>query len=171
MAALKAFDPELARQVRARMRKAGDGAIGAMGQILDEDTGGTVAGFARTRGRDSRGRMRNLRGEAIRRDAKRSRSRGSRQQIKKGLRLRVTTGRSRTTVRLTTTSGELRKAMNAKSWRHPVFGRSDTFVEQPGSGYFNRGARAEMDGLRKNLEDAIQIALDAIASNVDNSTD
>jgi|GEM_PF-3385588 len=163
LADLKEFDPKLATAVRRRMRRAGDSAIAAMGTILDEESGGVVTGKTTRMGTDRRGRAHRVVDTISTREANRSRSTGAREEIKRGLRLKVTAGKSRTSIRLSTTGGELRKAMNTRSWRHPVFG-TDEYVEQPGNQYFNRGARSEMDNLRAELEDAIHEALDALAT-------
>jgi hypothetical protein len=167
---LKEFDPQLATVVRKQLRAAGDDAIKAMGDILDaEGKGGVVTGFTRITGRDSRGRMRlNQRDKVITREANRSRSRGTREEIKRGLKLKVTAGTSRTTVRLATTKGDLRGAMNRRSWRHPSFGGRGPWVEQPGSRYFNRGAYGEpgspgtRERINASLQAAITVALAAI---------
>lgn len=143
LAALKEVDPRIARAVRRKMRQAGDAAIAAMGDILDEYGGGVVSGV-KTRA------------------ATRSRSSGAREQIKAGLKFRLAAGKSRTTVRLTSTSGELRKALNRKrSWRHPVFG-TDAWVEQPADAYFTRGGVSQIKQMKADLEDAIREGLDAL---------
>jgi hypothetical protein len=164
LADLKEFDPTLATEVRKRLRASGDAAIAAMSTILDEDTGGVVTGKTHRLGTDRRGRVHLVVDRINTRAATRSRSTGARAEIKRGLKLKVTTGKARTSVRLTTTGGALRKAMNTRSWRHPVFKDPDTWVEQPGSQYFNRGVYSEAKNLRASMEDAIQIALDAIAA-------
>jgi hypothetical protein len=165
---LKEFDPQLATEVRKQLRHAGDDAIKAMGDILDADAGGVVTGFTRITGRDSRGRMRlHMKDKVITREANRSRSRGTRAEIKAGLKMKVTAGKSRTTVRLATTKGDLRGAMNTRSWRHPTFGRG-AWVEQPGTRYFNRGAYGEpgtsgtRERINASLQAAITVALAAI---------
>ncbi len=164
LADLKEFDPKLATEVRKRLRASGDAAIAAMGAILDEDAGGVVTGKTHRLGTDRRGRVHLVVDKINSRAANRSRSTGAREEIKRGLKLKVTTGKARTSVRLTTTSGALRKAMNKRSWRHPVFDDPNTWVEQPGNQYFNRAVYSEAKNLRNTMEDAIQLALDAIAA-------
>ncbi|HUX70574.1 MAG TPA: hypothetical protein VMV41_08710 [Cellulomonadaceae bacterium] len=161
---LKKFDPVLAKEVRKRLVASGNAAIAAMGAILDEDAGGVVTSKTHRLGTDRRGRGHLVVDKVNTRAANRSRSTGARQEIKRGLKLKVTTGKNRTSIRLTTTSGALRKAMNKKSWRHPVFNDPDTWIEQPGSQYFNRGFYSEAKNLRNAMEDAVQTALDAVAA-------
>lgn len=162
LAALKEVDPRIARAVRRKMRQAGDAAIAAMGDILDEYGGGVVTGKTHKLGKDRRGRRRIVVSGVKTRAATRSRSSGAREQIKAGLKFRVTAGKSRTTVRLTSTSGELRKALNRKhSWRHPVFG-TDAWVEQPADAYFTRGGVSQIKQMKADLEDAIREGLDAL---------
>ncbi len=162
---LKKFDPALAKQVRKQMVSSGNAAIAAMAAILDEDAGGVVTSKSHKFGTDRRGRTHLVVDKINSRAATRSRSTGAREEIKRGLKLKVTTGKARTSVRLTTTSGALRKAMNKKSWRHPVFNDPSTWVEQPGDQYFNRAVYSEAKNLRNAVEDAVQLALDAIANN------
>lgn len=165
LADLKEFDPKLATEVRKRLRASGEVAIKAMGDILDESSGGTVTGKSYRLGTDRRGRVRRRVAGVKTKEANRARSTGARQEIKRGLKLKVTAGKSRTTVRLATTSGGLRKAMNTQSWRHPVFGDRDAaWVEQPGSQYFNRGAYGQAAAINAAMQDAIKVALDAIAT-------
>lgn len=170
MAALKEFDPALAREVRKAMRNAGEAAQQAMGEILDNESGGTVTGHTKGIRRDSKGRLRRVRTGNKVSAAKRSSSTGARQEIKSGLTLRVTTGKTRTSARLTTTKGDLRKAYNKRSWRHPVFG-TGAWVEQPGNRYFNRGAYAKKAETIAALNAAIQVAQDAIAKHISDTTE
>lgn len=158
---LKEFDPALARQIRARLRRAGDSTIEDMRALLDEYEGGTVTGWNKTLGVDKLGRARIRRTTANTAAANRARSRGSRKAISEGLKLRVTTGKSRTTIRLVATTGALRKALNTKAWRHPVFGTGE-WVEQPGNQYFNRAVWGRWRDMRDATEFAIQDALDAV---------
>ncbi|WP_125777194.1 hypothetical protein [Antribacter gilvus] len=137
LADLKEFEPALARDVRRRMRRSGDSAIAEMGRILDDYQGATD--------------VRHPLGSA-------------REEIKSGLRLRVTAGKTRTTVRLVSTRGAIAKPMNMREWRHPVFGREDTWAEQEGTGYFSLGAVSQSDDLKRELEAAIKVGLDALAS-------
>lgn len=164
LADLKELDPKLATEVRKRLRASGDAAIAAMGAILDEDAGGVVTGKTHRLGTDRRGRAHLVVDQINSRAAWRSRSTGARKEIKRGLRLKVSTGKARTSVRLAATSGALRRPMNKRSWRHPVFDDPNTWVEQPGSQYFNRAVYSEAKNLRNAVEDAVQVALDAIAA-------
>lgn len=145
LASLKEFEPKLRTEVGRDLRKAGDAAIGAMTEHLNEDTG------------DSKGRLKRV-------------SKGSRAEVASGLKMRVTLGKSRTSMRVTTTRGDLRKVMNKKSWRHPVFGTGE-WVEQRGTSYFNRGAAEQRDATREAIEAAMQKAVDAVASHVNNTTE
>lgn len=139
LASLKEFEPKLATQVRRDLRKAGDAAIEAMGQHLDE---------METTGK----------------------SRGSRDAVKSGLRMRVTTGKAKTSIRVATTDGDLRKPLNRKSWRHPVFG-SEVFVEQKGSSYFTRGAAEQKQAVNAAIDAAVQVAVEAVAKHVSTTTE
>ena len=96
------------------------------------------------------------------RQATRTRSKGTRKEIKSGLKLKVATGKARTSVKLSTTKGDIRKAMNTRSFRHPVFGDRNTYVEQPGNRYFNRGAYEQREAVYDALQSAIKVAIDAI---------
>lgn len=168
---LKEIDPALARGIRKKLRASGDRAVAAMKQILEEEGGGVVTGKTHALGVDRLGRARiRVKGLKVR-DANRSRSTGARKEVESGLSLRVTAGKSRTSVRLVSAKGALRKPLNKKSWRHPVFASRDAkWVEQPGNQYFNRGAFSEMKQLKNDLEDAIREALDVIDAHSTNPT-
>lgn len=159
LADLKQLNPKMATAVRRKMRRSGDVAIASMTAILDEYKGGVTVGKTYHAGTDSIGRKRrHLVLDTVDRAAARSRLDGrARRDIESGLAFRVTAGKSRTTVRLTSSKGELRKALNRKhSWRHPVFGDPKApWVEQPSDQYFNRGAWGTASQLRKDLLDAI----------------
>jgi len=142
---LKEFEPKLATEVRRDLRKSGDAAIAAMGDHLFESVGSS--------GLTSRVR----------------RSKGSREEVRSGLKMRVTTGKARTSIRVTTTKGDLRKAMNLKSWRHPVFGTGE-WVEQQGTSYFNRGAGEQREATNEAIQAAMQKAVEAVASHVTDTT-
>jgi hypothetical protein len=133
MADLKEFDPKLATGVRKALRNAGEPAITEMGNLLDE--------YRATSGE--------------------RKSKGTRDEIKSGLKFRVTTGKTRSALRLNTTSGEIRKALNAKSWRHPVFGTGE-WAEQQGTGYFSRGAMSQRGEVEDRIRAAIRVALEAV---------
>ena len=148
LAALKEFEPKLATEVRRDLRKSGDAAIAAMGEHLFEDVGHA----------DSKGRLR------------KAGSKGSREEVRSGLKMRVTTGQARTSVRVTTTKGALRKAMNLKSWRHPVFGGGE-WAEQRGTSYFNRGGAEQRDATNEAIQAAMSKAVEAVASHVNNTTE
>ncbi len=163
LAQLKEFDPALAREVRRSMRQSGDDMITAMGDLLDEYEGGVVSGKTHRMGLDSKGRSRVRVDKINTREANRSRSRGARDEVKQGLRTRVSTGVKRTSIRVTASQGDLKRALNTRSWRHPIWGGGE-WVEQPGNQYFNRGAFSEAEQLQNNLEDALTIALEALAT-------
>lgn len=163
LAQLKEFEPKLATAVRRDLRHSADEAIAGMKQILDDAPTGVVTGKTHAMGTDRLGRKRLRVASLTVSDANRARSVGAREAIKKGLKVQVSTGKRSTTIRLTTGgSAALRKAMNRKSWRHQVFNDPETYVEQPGSQYFNRGIHGQVDAMRKNVQDAITVALDAL---------
>ena len=162
LAAVKEFDPKLATAVRKKFRAIGAAAIQAMGEILDEPPPGMVTSSNYAMGLDSRGRLRRLRTGVNTKGANRRRSSGQRQVVKQGLRTRVTTGKTRTSIRVTTNDGTLRKIYNTRSWRHPVFGDTETYVEQAGTRYFSRGAYAQSQATVHALNEAITEALAAV---------
>ncbi|MBN9375199.1 MAG: hypothetical protein J0I40_07385 [Cellulomonas sp.] len=155
---LKQVNPRMATAVRRKMRRSGDVAIAAMTEILDEYKGGVTVGKTYHAGTDAAGRKRHhLVLDTVNREAARSRLDGrARRDIESGLKFRVQANQYRTTVRLTSSKGELRKALNRKhSWRHPVFGDREVWIEQPADNYFSRGAWGTASQLRKDLMDAI----------------
>jgi hypothetical protein len=147
--ALKQFDPELRTQVGRELRRSGDAAIGAMTGHLFEPTA--------TQGGDARGRMRRV-------------SRGSRQDVARGLKMRVTLGTRGASMRIVTTRGALRKVMNQDSWRHPVFGK-DPWVAQGGTTYFTRGGVEQKQATLDAIQEAMKKAVDAVAAHVDTTTE
>ena len=160
---LHEIDPAMARAIRKKLRATGARAIAAMKEILEEDKGGVVTGKTHALGVDRLGRARIRVKDLKVREANRHRSTGARKEVASGLSLRMTNGKNSTKVRLVSAKGNLRKALNKKSWRHPVFDDPTAkWVEQPGNQYFNRGAYSEMKHLREDLEDAIMDALDVI---------
>lgn len=163
---LKAFEPALARQTRARLRRAGDSTIANMRVLLEEYEGGTVTSWNKTVGVDKRGRARIRRTTANTQAAKRSRSRGSRRAVADSLKVRVSTGKRGTSIRLTSSGGVMRTMLNKASWRHPVFDSdSATWVEQPGARYFSRAIWGHWEEMRQQMEDAVQDAINAVADN------
>lgn len=161
---LKEYEPKLSTEIRRRMRQSGDSMITAMGDLLDEYDGGVVTGKTYSRQLDRSGKRRRMVDQVNTREANRARSRGSREEIKAGLKTRVSTGVRRTSIRVTASKGELKRSLNTKSWRHPVFDGEAQWVEQPGNQYFNSGAYSEAQNLKEALEDAIHDALEALAT-------
>lgn len=162
LAAVKEFDPKLATEVRKKFRAIGESAIKDMSAILDEPPPGMVTGFTYAKQFDSRGRLRRMKTGMSTKGANRRRSTGQREVVKQGLKTRVTTGKSRTSIRVMATNGTLRKVYNTRSWRHPVFGDTENYVEQAGTSYFNRGAYAQKQATEHALRQAIEAALEAV---------
>lgn len=162
LADLKGFDPALAREVRKMLRHAGDDAINAMKAVLDEPPPGVVTGKTYAKSKDARGRKRRQVSGVTTRGANRSRSTGARRKVAAGIKMRVTTGKSRTTVRIVSTTGSLHRMYNARTWRHPVFGNREEWVEQAGTRYFTRGAFGQAQHTYGRLLEAAQVAVAAV---------
>jgi hypothetical protein len=104
------------------------------------------------------------------------RSTGLRTGLAAGVKVSIRTGREAKDgnvtgegVRVTTTSTRLDsekapmvKAYMARSFRHPVFGRS-VYVDQPGKDWFYGPLRAGRDEYQKAIVDAVNKAAEAIA--------
>lgn len=82
------------------------------------------------------------------------------QQIAAGLRTRVTAGTTRQSVSIKSTGPRvggynLAKVLEKRIIRHPVFGRADQWVEQPGRPYFNPPIKREYRDMRDRIENAV----------------
>lgn len=175
LADLKEIDPRLMRETRARIREVGKSIIAAQSAILDNEKGG--AALLATRRYDGgsasrRGGYRNgplaaqLGGQRLvsigGRESDSGVSRGTRAEIKSGLRVTVPTAATKQArLRVQTTRGDLRGAFNAKYWRHPVYGSRAVWSANKGTGYFSRGIQ-DAGGRETALNavvDALNVAL------------
>lgn len=172
---LKEFDPKLATAIRRRLRQTGDQAIAEMKQILAEPSPGIVVGtttaVTRRRMDGTIAAQRRVRMVAVQTQASTSgQSRGSREAAAAALRTRVSTGKTRQSVRLTGAGGPFPKAYNTRVWRHPVrFNPAVTtkdqvpWVSQGGRPYFGAVLIRHAAQMRKDLYEALDEALVAIA--------
>lgn len=175
--ALKEVSPKLATEARRALRESGKAITEEQGRILDSERGGNVlrthykarAGLRQGRGGYRRGPSVALYGGMVidrvdSVEASRSRGRGARREIKAGLKTRVSTPKTGAKVRIATTKGDLRKAMNTRKWRHPIFAdagmRQGTWdgawVEQAGTQYFRRGISEKYQETREALFRAVE---------------
>lgn len=163
LARLKQIDVKRARETRRALRGVGLAIIEHQQRIVtQEPVGGVVTKTRYTAARpSSRGgyrrgpRARELGGARIvsveSRRSDRGQSTELRQRVAQNLVTRVSTPQKGASVRVTTRRpfwGS--KALNARKWRHPVFG-SDAWVEQAGNQYFARGAELGVDKAREEL--------------------
>lgn len=85
-------------------------------------------------------------------------------QIAAGLRTRVASGATRQSVSVKSTGPRLdgynmAAVFEKKVIRHPVFGSTTTWVEQPGRPYFNPPIRREYLQMRERIKDAVDHTL------------
>lgn len=162
---LKELPPKIRRDTRRDLRGVGDGVIAAQREIL---SGPLPAGVEKV-GQRSRlevnkktGKFRvvkrNVYGDAERKNAQRST--GMREAIKAGLKTRVVTGAKRQGIDVTTTGPRQNGFNQAKVWnlarfRHPTFGRPDSYVYQGGQPYFYGPVRAGYDDMLKRAEEIL----------------
>lgn len=179
LADLKEISPKLATGTRRELRGVGQSVIIAQQAILrGEPVGGIVSkttyAIPRTqrRGGYRRGpRARELGGARIvsveSQAAARQRSRGLRASVAANLKTAVRTPRTGRGAAVRVTSARpywANKALNAKKWRHPVFGGS-SWVEQAGNQYFTRGAAIGAEEAREALYRVVDEAMRTIKSN------
>ena len=176
LADLKEFDPKLATAVRRKLRQSGDDAIAEMRAVLAEPSPGIVTGtrtaITSRRMDGSIGPRRVRIVEVMTSTSSSGQTRGSRQAIADGLRVRVQTGATRQSIRLTGAGAPFPKSYNMKVWRHPVRFNSNTttasevpWVSQGGRPYFGavlvkRGAQ-----IKSQVYEALDEALAEIARN------
>lgn len=170
LADLREFDPKLATLTRRKLRQSGDEAIAEMKQILDEPSPGIVTGtqtaVTSVRADGSRGPRRVRVVGVTTAAAASSRSRGARQAVASGLQVRVNTGRTRQSIRLTGAGAPFPRSYNMRVWRHPVRFNPDTttkndvpWVSQGGRPYFGlvvvRRARQMQSRVFEALDEAL----------------
>lgn len=172
LADLAAISPHLATNTRRALRGTGDAIIGIQRGILaSEPVGGVVTSKRYTASRPSarggyrRGpRARQLAGARLlsvdSRRSTRNRSTGLRARVASNLVTKVSTPKTRrTSVRVASRRPYwANKALNAKTWRHPIFG-TDARLEQAGNQYFVRGAREGAGLSRAALQVVVEDAL------------
>ncbi|WP_062516489.1 hypothetical protein [Demequina gelatinilytica] len=163
--ALKEFDPILARNVRRELREAGKRVIGYMRVELDKEPLGLVTGVSKKTRYTTRKSSNRASGISVTRreyvtdvttTGARGRGRGSREEIKAGLKVAIQTGR-RSGIRIRGGGSGFAKAYNTKRFRHPVYGNRSTWVSQAGRPYFGEVITQR----REELAQAILAALDA----------
>lgn len=174
---LKEIDPRLATAVRRKLRQSGDEAIAEMRQVLAEPSPGIVVGtrtaLTKRRMDGTVAKTRRVRLVEVTTQASTSgQSRGSRAQIAAGLRTRVSTGKTRQSVRLSGAGGPFPKSYNLRLWRHPVrFNPATTtkdqvpWVTQGGRPYFGAVIVKHATAMRSRLYEAIDEALVEISRN------
>ena len=171
LADLRQFDRKLATATRRRLRQSGDDAIEDMRGILAEPSPGIVTGVITKRGRDARGRRRRLVvGVETEEASGRARSRGARDATAAALRTRVVAGQSRQTIRITGAGDAFSRSYNLLRWRHPIRFNPETttasevpWVEQGGRPYFGTVIGKRFPQIRREVDEALGEALDAIA--------
>ncbi len=173
---MKAISPKLVKGFRKSLHDAAKVIIERQEEILrTEPVGGVVTrtryslAAGNRRGGYRRGpRARELGGARIisvdSRASSRERGRGLRASVAANLTTRVTappSGRGAKARVASRTPAWSNKALNAKKWRHPVFGRSER-IEQAGNQYFQRGARAGVIEARAALLALVEDAAKSI---------
>lgn len=128
---LDRFEPALARALKRNIREVGKEAAEAVREKVQEPSPSGNGG------------------ESV----------GSRQAIARATRVSVTFGSRTAGVRVRTgdVRGGFSKAYNMKSFRHPVFGRRDTWAGQQGRPYFGAAINKTM---REELVQKVGAALD-----------
>lgn len=86
------------------------------------------------------------------------------EQISAGLRTRVTAGKTRQSVSVKSTGPRvagynLAAVFEKRVIRHPVFGDTNAWVEQPGRPYFNPPIKREYAAMRGRIADAVENTL------------
>lgn len=101
------------------------------------------------------------------------RSNGVRDAVAQGVGLRISAAKSGGSVTISASPRRLpanRKAMarllNTPSWRHPVFGNRDEWVEQTSRPYFGSVIYRYRDELRAAVEDALNDAAKALGTSI-----
>jgi hypothetical protein len=91
----------------------------------------------------------------------------TRDAIGSGLRTRVTAGKTRQSISVSSSGpkrggANMAKLFELRRFRHPVFG-SGTWVEQSGFPYFNTPARSGFDEMRERIADVVDDAIGRVA--------
>ncbi len=141
LAGLKEVEPALARTTRRSLRRSGDEATAEMRGILAQPPPGGTARAAYEGGFTSR---------------------GSRDQASAALRTQVQTSKRREGVRIVGSREPFAKSYNKRSWRHPVFGNTDVWVEQEGRPYFGSVVAKHAPAMRDAIERALVEALEQV---------
>lgn len=175
---LKEISPKLATGTRRELRGVGQSVITAQQAILrGEPVGGVVSKTTYSiprvsrRGGYRRGpRARELGGARIvsveSQASARQRSRGLRASVAASLKTAVRTPRTGRGASVRVQSSRpywANKALNAKKWRHPVFGGS-AWIEQAGNQYFTRGAAIGASEAQEALYRVVDEAMRTIKS-------
>ena len=163
---LKEFSPRLARELRRDLRGTGAHIIAAQKAILDGplpqglQRNGSVLRTSLSRGRVRVRAVHNY----TERASSNSRPTNLREDIKKGLKTRVMTSKTRQGIAIRTGGPKrgtynMARIWNSRRFRHPVFGDSQDWVVQQGQPYFFEPIREGAEELRKNVGEAIDRAL------------
>ncbi len=174
---LLGLPPDIRRNLRRTLRHTGDQAIAEMTKTLE---GALPGGIAKVDGsRQLRQYTSEKTGKTYyrygyewkRKDRTRGESSGTmRRSIVQGLRTRVVAGKTRSGITLSTTKAKMPdgkqpmvNAWNAKKFRHPVFGRTntmnDTWADQQGQPYFFHPAIQAVKQMRADTARAIEDAV------------
>jgi len=176
---LKRISPKLATGTRAALKDAGLSIIQHQQEILfNEPVGGVVSKktYSRSRGNARGGyrrgpRARELGGarliSAEAAASARGYRKGLREQVAANLGTQVRTPRTGRGAAVRVASKKARwanKALNAKTWRHPLFGNRNGWVEQAGNQYFSRGAKVGVVEARESIISVVEEAANLIKS-------
>lgn len=170
---LKDFDERLARDIRRELRGTGDDIIAAQRKILMGRLPGPIRKVGTrlvwVRPRDGRRPYLAKRNVYQTGDGSEGGIDNLRSKIRKGLRTRVTSTKSRSQISVKTTGPRqdgynAAKFWNAKVFRHPVFSHAGaTFVYQQGQPYFFGPAYAGVEDMQTKTSAILDRALAALS--------
>jgi len=176
---LKRISPKLATGTRAALKDAGQSIIQHQQEILfSESVGGVVSKKTysgprpNSRGGYRRGpRARELGGARLisveAAASARGYHTGLRDQMAANLKTQVRTPRTGRGAAVRVASKKpfwFNKALNAKTWRHPLFGNRNGWVVQSGNQYFRRGAKEGVVEARNSIIAVVEEAANLIKS-------
>lgn len=162
---LRGFEPKVRTRVRRELRTIGDEAIAEMRGVLDGPLPEGVAVTGQRRSIEYRKKLKRF--VVVKRNdygsvsvKRRGDSTGMREAIKAGIKLRIRAGESKQGIDIATSGPKqngFNKARfwNARRFRHPVFGRADSYVYQAGQPYIKPAYEARpkiRDRAREILE-------------------
>lgn len=164
LADLKQFEPKLVKSLRAGLRKAGTPMVKEMqAEVRKATTGGRSGKNAYLRSRTIKGI--DFDGSVLRERESYTAHRGTREAIARGIGLRIAPGVRTPGIRVVSAGSTLdpsRKAMvkafNRTTFRHPVFGNRNDWVNQSGRPYFGAVIDRHREAFQKAVEEAIAAA-------------